>query len=350
MPMGGGSFSASDIPSASSTVATTGPGPDYTQFWTGKTDNARQGVGQTLGAPSQHTSEATFPLLNTQNEFHNQMQSNAVDIKATKIDKAAIPTHLWNDAAAIKCGYAAADSQFIKGLDILRKYMLQRWKQNVIKSLKRYLTTKHFECYKQYKLGERTDLSNEFMEDLVAARDCLTYTGKSTWWEWKAGSRLLFWRWPEHFTKEARDGIKVCWRSHQRPGNRRLQPFITDKDTKARMKEKISDVREKGYIKSGRVKSLIRYFPVPKGEEDVRIVYDGTDSGFNDMVWIPSFGLPTINTLLRGTSPTSWMVDLDIGEMFLNFMLEAEASEYVGVDLTPICDDELKEEDRVIWE
>ena len=124
-------------------------------------------------------------------------------------------------------------------------------------------------------------------------------------------------------------------------GKQTTTTFITNKDTKARMHEKNLDFCIKCYIQSGRVKSLIRYFLVPKGDEDVQIVYDYNDSGFNDMMWIPAFGLPTVDTLLRGTSPTSWMVDLHIGEMFLNFMLEPE---HVDVDLTPICDDELNDE------
>ena len=55
----------------------------------------------------------------------------------------------------------------------------------------------------------------------------------------------------------------------ERPKNKRLQPFITDPETKNKMIEKIGDVRPKRYIQAGRVKSLIRYFPVPKGDSDV---------------------------------------------------------------------------------
>lgn len=55
------------------------------------------------------------------------------------------------------------------------------------------------------------------------------------------------------------------------------------------------------------------------------MVYDGTASGFNDRIWVPNFGLPTCETLLRGTAPGTWMVDLDIGDMFLNFMLGENA-------------------------
>ena len=60
------------------------------------------------------------------------------------------------------------------------------------------------------------------------------------------------------------------------------------------MKKKINKVRERGYVKKGLVKRLIRFFAVPKGMNDIRMVYDGTASGFNDSVWVPSFGLPTV--------------------------------------------------------
>ena len=80
------------------------------------------------------------------------------------------------------------------------------------------------------------------------------------------------------------------------------------------MKLKLSKVRKQGNIAPGRVKSLIKYFSVPKGEYDVRMVYDGTASGFNDSVWTPNFDLPTVESLPRGTDPETWMVDLDIGE------------------------------------
>lgn len=46
------------------------------------------------------------------------------------------------------------------------------------------------------------------------------------------------------------------------------------------------------------------------------------------------------------------MVDLNIGEMFLNFMLDQEVQQYVGVDLTPLVDKDLKSEtcNKVVWE
>jgi hypothetical protein len=159
-----------------------------------------------------------------------------------------------------------------------------------------------------------------------------------SWWEWCAGSRLFFWRWTPKFQKHARDGIPVLWLSGKKL-NKNLE-----------MKKKLNKVRRRGYVKPGQVKSLIRFFAVPKGDKDIQMVYDGTASGFNASVWVPNFGLPTVETLLRATSPDTWMVDLDIGDMFLNFMLDENTREMVSVDLTPFFPEELHEGIKVLWE
>ena len=74
--------------------------------------------------------------------------------------------------------------------------------------------------------------------------------------------------------------------------------------------------KEQGYIQLVCVKILIRYFSAPKLDQDVCMVYDETASGFNNLVWVLNFGLPSVKTLLCATLPTSWMVDLYIEEVF----------------------------------
>ena len=59
-------------------------------------------------------------------------------------------------------------------------------------------------------------------------------------------------------------------------------------------------------LKSGLdLKSLIKYFAVPKGDDDIRIVYDATANKLNECVWVPSFWLPTLDTLLRALDHNS---------------------------------------------
>jgi hypothetical protein len=80
--------------------------------------------------------------------------------------------------------------------------------------------------------------------------------------------------------------------------------------------------------------SLISFFAVPKGTDDVRMVYDGTKSGLNTAIWVPRFPLPTVNTMLRAVGENTFMGDMDIGEMFLNFVLHESMQALSGEDLT----------------
>ncbi len=50
----------------------------------------------------------------------------------------------------------------------------------------------------------------ELLKDLKVGRDAIRRAGLSSWWEWDAGSTLLFWRWPEEYKKDVRDGLEVC--------------------------------------------------------------------------------------------------------------------------------------------
>jgi alkylated DNA repair dioxygenase AlkB len=64
------------------------------------------------------------------------------------------------------------------------------------------------------------------------------------------------------------------------------------------------------------------------------MVYNGTSWGLNDWLWVPWFPLLTITTLTRAVEVGTHMGDLDVGEIFLNFILELKARVHAGVDLT----------------
>jgi hypothetical protein len=73
---------------------------------------------------------------------------------------------------------------------------------------------------------------------------------------------------------------------------------------------------------------------VKKGEDGICPVYNGLVSGLKDCIWIPRFVLPTIQTHLHQVEAGTYMCDLDVGEMFLNFMLHLDIWLLAGVDLT----------------
>jgi hypothetical protein len=108
------------------------------------------------------------------------------------------------------------------------------------------------------------------------------------------------------------------------------------------MREKLKAVWDRRYITPGFVKSLTSFFSVPKGDDDVRMVYNGSKSGLNDLIWVPRFILlPTMEIHLRGVEEETCMVaDNDVGECFLNFILHAELRELAGVDLSKFFGDE----------
>jgi hypothetical protein len=64
------------------------------------------------------------------------------------------------------------------------------------------------------------------------------------------------------------------------------------------------------------------------------MVYDGSVSGLNDAMWVPRFVLPTLKTRLQAVEEQTYMADVDVGGMFLNFILYKDLRSVSGVDLT----------------
>ena len=83
------------------------------------------------------------------------------------------------------------------------------------------------------------------------------------------------------------------------PQNSYKQPKI-DLEAKAKVKEKIQTALSKGYLSWANhhcIKSFMHFFHVPKGSEDIRMIYDGTKSGLNDALFAPWFALPTADSM-----------------------------------------------------
>jgi hypothetical protein len=99
------------------------------------------------------------------------------------------------------------------------------------------------------------------------------------------------------------------------------------------MRKKVVQVREKGYISLGTVASGTHYFSVPKGLDDICMVYNGTSCGLNNVLWAPRFGLPMVKQTLRALLPGYLQCDLDVGEQFSNYYLHEELRQHLGVDV-----------------
>jgi hypothetical protein len=88
------------------------------------------------------------------------------------------------------------------------------------------------------------------------------------------------------------------------PQYRQAQRDISDAAIKAKVIEKLTKVRKRGYISPGMVESLTSFFEVEKGDDDIRFVYDGSVSDLNLSIWVPCFFLPTIRTHLQAVDET----------------------------------------------
>jgi len=130
-------------------------------------------------------------------------------------------------------------------------------------------------------------------------------------------------------------------------------PQRDEKDVVAKgmMKGKLLTVRERGYFEGFcAILCLMHFFGVPKGIDDIRMVYNGTSSGLNLCLWAPNFVLPTVETHLRSVEPDYWVADRDLGEMFLNFILHEHLRRYCGVDFTKYFPEEIPKGQRKLWE
>jgi hypothetical protein len=168
---------------------------------------------------------------------------------------------------------------------------------------------------------------------MVPASDAIARAASSSWWNWDDGSTPFHWRWPAHYQDIIRDGLKVYFQQKP-PRYRQAQRDVTDQAVKQKIIEKLAKVRSRGYIAPGLVESLTAFFGVPKGDDDIRLVYDGSVGGLNLTIWVPRFFLPTIRTHLRAVDENTYMADVDIGEMFLNFVLHKDLRALAGVDLS----------------
>lgn len=165
------------------------------------------------------------------------------------------------------------------------------------------------------------------------------------WWSWVWGSTPLFWRWPEQYQADVRDGQPHFLVGDGKPYKRPQKAPRSEEDRK-RVSAKVNSVRQKRYIAPGRVVSLIHFFYVPKGPDDIRIVYNGAGCRLNKVIWAPHFGLPTIRDVFRSLLPGYVQADIDIAECFLNFLLNDMLKEMSGVDVTTLEG----EEGRKVWE
>lgn len=260
---------------------------------------------------------------------------NSLRQRAAKDDDAEVLTHYWdmpfiNNLLTLgrPSSFLRQVSQQVVGrsklpvLDILRQFVLQVWRRSVFLSFQHYMLTTYGSHWFSDKSGDRE-----------AGCDCLRRVAGATFWDWACGSRILFWRWPDELKCWARDGHPV-YIAKSLPQYRKRQPWEPNRDIRGQVSKKLTKFIDQGYVSQGPVRSLVSFFTVPKGESDVRVVFDGTRSGLNAALWAPSFHLLTIELLLPSLEPGYWQSDIDVGEQFYNYRLDPAIQPYCGLDVT----------------
>ena len=191
--------------------------------------------------------------------------------------------------------------------------------------------------------------SKEAKIDLTEGLQAISKADASTFWEWDKGSFPYFWRWQPEVKKDLRDGTPLWFHDDLLPKNKtKRQRIPKDKGILKLMVEKLVKVRDRGYIGKllqGSIKGLTHYFAVPKGDKDIRMVYDMTASGLNKALWAPKFWMPTMVNIVDCSTDDTWFGDVDAGEMFLNFPLDRRIRKYCGIDLSW-----MSEEGETLWE
>ena len=181
--------------------------------------------------------------------------------------------------------------------------------------------------------------------DVSVGGDALRRALNADWWDWTFGSTPLFWRWPRERQRELRDGLRSCIKFDKLPNYWARQLYPSDPLHREKLIKKVSKVvaPTRGYVTKGLVKSLTGFFAVPKGVDDIRVVYDATKCGLNNALWSANFWLPTIDTILRNSSLDAWYGDIDLGEMFLNYPLDPRLRPYAGIDVTAVLNPTLSD-------
>jgi hypothetical protein len=260
-----------------------------------------------------------------------------VTAKAVKADDASVPEHLWDTRIFSLASLERLESTSMdlksQALKVFReKWLFRFWYKKVERDfVDWYRNTQH-------KAGSETAIWNAGMQACVHAR-------RASWWDWEGGSSIFFWRWPKNYQEEARSGVPPCFIGKP-PTSMNAQPPYKDESTRQKVRAKLKKILMKGYIsmaKSEDVESLMYMFDVPKGENDLRMVYDGSKSGLNEALWAPWFLLDTVDAMMRGLRPNYWCADNDYGEQFLNFNLHEDLQKYCGVDLAQLFPELRKE-------
>ena len=212
---------------------------------------------------------------------------STVDV-AAKSDDAAMVFRHWDDRITLVLPHVKPILPFI------RKCLLSKLFIRLYNEFKQYLRRKFGQRWHSLLLEaqrfNRRDTSlpphpdlEEFSRDWSAGSHVLSCYNNSSYFGWERGSALIFWRWHPSAIKEARDGFLPFLIQQPPIYLRRPHPF--PEEERRLFFKKIFKFIETSYIIPNSSKlpilSVVDYFAVPKGDSDIRPVFNGTTCGLN---------------------------------------------------------------------
>ena len=179
--------------------------------------------------------------------------------------------------------------------------------------------------------------------DMLGGADCLQRVADATLWDWEGGSCPFFWKWTkerlgdEEYITELQDCMHVLYDARALPKYCKTQSPPRSDEDREKVSAKLLKFMARTYIVyslATAVLSHISYFYVPKGENDIRVVFNnGTSSKLNTATFAPWFALPTVDSHLWMVEQGTMLADTDLGRMFYNFMLDERLRAYSTLDL-----------------
>ena len=287
-------------------------------------------TGTPRGSPKvSYPVSSSSPVKGLAFEANFQQALAARHTKAVKADDAEVEVDMWNEAAMGRLHQPFDEGVHGPLFEWLRSLILRQFKVSALRSFVQFMVVEHG-WLSDSSCGPTT---SDFAADYAAGVEALNRVGKSSFWNWDDGSSILFWRWPKEIRKECRDGCSIYIKGPL-PRFTKKQRMPPSPDDAAKVAAKLKTVRDKRYISEGLVKSLTSFFAVPKGDTDIRIVYDLSACGLNEALWAPSFWMPSVDNVLDVSTHSSWFSDIDAGEMFLNYKMDSRVQPYAGVDVS----------------
>ena len=199
--------------------------------------------------------------------------------------------------------------------------------------------------------------------DIDAINDCIRCMKGCTYWTWERGSRIFFWKFPEEWRNDFRDGVPF-WKVSTPPKGWMRNMKAPTREAELLTRLKIFKLKFKHYITSEGADLAIPRFIVPKVVlddgtiADVRCVWDCSINGHNARLFAPRFMLPTSSDpeeqvvkwltmgvaeyLQQGSPPMDYTQDaskfikskqgdIDVGEHFNNFRVHPSDQHTLGV-------------------